>query len=109
MAGCASRCRQGVLKLIQSLQRLVSGTLTKGTVPFSFFFYANTDTLTLDLNLHLHYLMAFFSCVLDLMQWGFVKGHHLTFNRASSNSPQLGTCAIVISGCFHNIVSKTTF
>ena len=32
MAGCTSRCRQGVLKLIQSLQRLVSGTLTKGTV-----------------------------------------------------------------------------
>lgn len=31
MAGCTSRCRQGVLKLIQSLQRLVSGTLTKGT------------------------------------------------------------------------------
>lgn len=30
MAGCTSRCRQGVLKLIQSLQRLVSGTLTKG-------------------------------------------------------------------------------
>ncbi|XP_042355688.1 Kv channel-interacting protein 1b isoform X1 [Plectropomus leopardus] len=29
MAGCTSRCRQGVLKLIQSLQRLVSGTLTK--------------------------------------------------------------------------------
>lgn len=32
MAGCTSRCRQGVLKLIQSLQRLVSGTLTKGTL-----------------------------------------------------------------------------
>lgn len=31
MAGCTSRCRQGVLKLIQSLRRLVSGTLTKGT------------------------------------------------------------------------------
>lgn len=31
MAGCTSRCSQGVLKLIQSLQRLVSGTLTKGT------------------------------------------------------------------------------
>lgn len=31
MAGCTSRCHQGVLKLIQSLQRLVSGTLTKGT------------------------------------------------------------------------------
>ncbi|XP_059207386.1 Kv channel-interacting protein 1b isoform X3 [Centropristis striata] len=29
MAGCTSRCRQGVIKLIQSLQRLVSGTLTK--------------------------------------------------------------------------------
>ncbi|KAI9519802.1 hypothetical protein NQZ68_024663 [Dissostichus eleginoides] len=29
MAGCTSRCRQGVLKLIQSLQRLVSGGLTK--------------------------------------------------------------------------------
>ncbi|KAI3373518.1 hypothetical protein L3Q82_022113 [Scortum barcoo] len=29
MAGCTSRCRQGVLKLIQSLQRLLSGTLTK--------------------------------------------------------------------------------
>ncbi|XP_029924680.1 Kv channel-interacting protein 1b isoform X1 [Myripristis murdjan] len=29
MAGCTSRCRQGVVKLIQSLQRLVSGTLTK--------------------------------------------------------------------------------
>ena len=34
MAGCTRRCRQGVLKLIQSLQRLVSGTLTKGTVAF---------------------------------------------------------------------------
>lgn len=32
MAGCTSRCRQGVLKLIQSLQRLVSGTLAKGTL-----------------------------------------------------------------------------
>lgn len=32
MDGCTSRCRQGVQKLIQSLQRLVSGSLTKGTV-----------------------------------------------------------------------------
>lgn len=30
MAGCTSRCRQGLLKLMQSLQRMVSGTLTKG-------------------------------------------------------------------------------
>uniref|UniRef100_A0A8C1GL86 Uncharacterized protein n=1 Tax=Cyprinus carpio TaxID=7962 RepID=A0A8C1GL86_CYPCA len=32
MAGCTSRCRQGVLKLIQSLQRLVSGTLSKDNI-----------------------------------------------------------------------------
>lgn len=42
MAGCTCRCRQGLLKLMQSLQRLVSGTLTKGTVAF----YSNTDALT---------------------------------------------------------------
>uniref|UniRef100_A0A3P9MN71 EF-hand domain-containing protein n=1 Tax=Oryzias latipes TaxID=8090 RepID=A0A3P9MN71_ORYLA len=29
MAGCTRRCRQGMIKLIQSLQRLVFGTLTK--------------------------------------------------------------------------------
>ncbi|XP_077403498.1 Kv channel-interacting protein 1b isoform X1 [Vanacampus margaritifer] len=29
MAGCTTRCRQGVLKLIQSVQRLLSGSLAK--------------------------------------------------------------------------------
>ncbi|XP_028840586.1 Kv channel-interacting protein 1b isoform X1 [Denticeps clupeoides] len=32
MAGCTSRCRQGVLKFIQSLRRLVFGTLSKDKV-----------------------------------------------------------------------------
>ncbi|XP_035636637.1 Kv channel-interacting protein 1-like isoform X3 [Oncorhynchus keta] len=32
MAGCTCRCRQGVLKFIQSLRRLVSGTLTKDKI-----------------------------------------------------------------------------
>lgn len=41
MAGCTSRCRQGVLKLIQSLQRLVSGTLAKGTLSLKCTFYDN--------------------------------------------------------------------
>uniref|UniRef100_A0AAV2JF28 G-protein coupled receptors family 1 profile domain-containing protein n=1 Tax=Knipowitschia caucasica TaxID=637954 RepID=A0AAV2JF28_KNICA len=30
MAGCTARCKQGITKLLQSLQRLVFGTLTKG-------------------------------------------------------------------------------
>ncbi|KAJ3589767.1 hypothetical protein NHX12_010609 [Muraenolepis orangiensis] len=31
MAGCTRRCRDGLVKLVQSVQRLLSGTLTKGT------------------------------------------------------------------------------
>lgn len=74
MAGCTSRCRQGVLKLIQSLQRLVSGTLTKGTLslkctlhdcfmgsfPLGFIFRSISEPITVGLLAYLKHLNNFF-------------------------------------------------
>ncbi|CAB1428129.1 unnamed protein product [Pleuronectes platessa] len=33
MAGCAKRCKQGLVKFVLSLHRLVTGTLSKGSLP----------------------------------------------------------------------------
>lgn len=98
MAGCTSRCRQGVLKLIQSLQRLVSGTLTKGTLslkctfhdgfmgsfPLRFIFQSTSKPITVDLLTYLKHLHNFFYkesiCIPLLMLDAHVFFYHVVLD-----------------------------